>query len=407
MARNGLFPKSVQPGIPRLGKLPKGWQSFLLGDLVKEVSRPASLVDDKEYLQVTAKRSRGGIVSRGSQRGKKIKTKTQFYVEPGDFLISRRQIVHGGCGIVPDALNGAIVSNEYLVLHSNGKILQDYLQWLSHSIYFQQTCFHASIGVHVEKMVFKPEWWFKFKFQIPPVEEQKRIAEILNTWDTAITQTEQLIAAKQKLKKGLMQQLLTGKKRFSEFANEWHGSKLGDLFKERNESNGHGLPLLSVTGEFGIIPHSESGRKDSSSDDKSKYKRVAPGDIAYNTMRMWQGVSALSSLEGIVSPAYTIVIPKSNMYGPFVAHFFKYPAVIHLFHRYSQGLVSDTLNLKFYNFAQIKVRVSSHEEQKKIAATLDTISSEITALKRLMQKLKEQKRGLMQKLLTGQVRVKA
>ena len=246
----------------------------------------------------------------------------------------------------------------------------------------------------------------KAALPFPSMQEQKRIAALITTWGTAITQAERLIAAKQKLKKGLMQQLLTGKKRLAGFMEQWHEHKLGELFKERNESNGYGLPLLSVTGEIGIIPHSESGRKDSSSEDKRKYKRVTPGDIAYNTMRMWQGVSALSQLEGIVSPAYTICIPKENIYGPYAAHFFKLPKMIHLFYRYSQGLVSDTLNLKFNNFSQIKVAVPSVDEQKMIAAALDNLNSEITFLKKISEQFHEQKRGLMQKLLTGQVRVK-
>ena len=146
----------------------------------------------------------------------------------------------------------------------------------------------------------------------PPNEEQYRIVAILSTWDKAITQTAKLAEAKRKLKKGLMQQLLTGKRRLPECREPWLKKKLGEVFCERKETNHPELPLLSVTGSRGVIPHSEIDRKDSSAEDKSKYKRIAPGDIGYNTMRMWQGVSALSCLEGIVSPAYTICVSQAR-----------------------------------------------------------------------------------------------
>ena len=107
------YPPSIQAGIPRLGVTPKGWTRFSLGDLLRRVERPAKLIDTERYQLVTAKRNRGGIVARETLRGDQIRTKTQFYVETGDFLISNRQISHGACGIVPAGLNRAVVSNEY------------------------------------------------------------------------------------------------------------------------------------------------------------------------------------------------------------------------------------------------------------------------------------------------------
>ncbi len=236
--------------------------------------------------------------------------------------------------------------------------------------------------------------------------EQKKIAEIVSTWDKAIEQTHKLVHAKKQLKKGLMQQLLTGKKRLSVFSAPWKEYSLRELFDERSElSNGH-LPLLAITGSRGVILASEIDRKDSSAADKSRYKRIVPGDVGYNTMRMWQGVSAISSMEGIVSPAYTVCIPKENIDSQFIGYYFKFPPIIYLFWRYSQGLVSDTLNLKFHNFSQIKIELPSLEEQQKIAEILLALDVEISSLDLKMIALEKQKRGLMQKLLTGEIRVK-
>ena len=214
---------------------------------------------------------------------------------------------------------------------------------------------------------FTREKFLKFPIVLPPFSEQQKIAEILSTWDTAIEQTRKLIEAKKRRKKALMQQLLTGKKRLPGFNEEWKEYFMKDLFEERRETNCRHLPLLAITGNQGIIFASEIKRKDSSNEDKSKYKRIVPGDIGYNTMRMWQGVSAVSTLEGIVSPAYTICNPKDIVDVGFMGYFFKFPTVINLFWRYSQGLVSDTLNLKYNNFSQIKVVIPGIEEQQRIA----------------------------------------
>ena len=198
------YPPSIQAGIPTLGETPKGWTRYRLGDLLHKVERPAKLVDTETYQLVTAKRNRGGIVAREVLRGDQIRTKTQFFVEAGDFLISNRQISHGACGVVPGSLHRAVVSNEYTAFHTADALDPEFLNALSHSIYFQQTCFHSSIGVHVEKLVFRLEDWMGWEFDIPPLQEQKRIVAVLNAWDQTIDQTERLISAKRQRKMGIV-----------------------------------------------------------------------------------------------------------------------------------------------------------------------------------------------------------
>ena len=210
---NGGYPKSVQPGIPNLPATPAGWQRIALGRHLTEVRRPARLNPGDTYRLVTVKRSRGGVELREVLTGREIKTTTQFYVNAGDFLISKRQIVHGACGIVPAELDGAIVSNEYAVLNSDGQIDLRFLRYLSESRYFQQTCFHSSIGVHVEKMIFKTDRWLNWLFNIPSLPVQLRIVEVL---DTARREVELIAAQIEKLKQekaALMADLLTGKRR--------------------------------------------------------------------------------------------------------------------------------------------------------------------------------------------------
>ncbi len=158
----------------------------------------------------------------------------------------------------------------------------------------------------------------------------------------------------------------------------WEQRKLGDCFTERVESMPDG-ELISVTINDGIKKFSELGRHDNSNDDKSKYKKVCVGDIAYNSMRMWQGASGYSPYEGIVSPAYTVLSPNLGINSKCLAYQFKLPEMIHTFQVNSQGITSDNWNLKYPALSQIEIFVSKDEqEQAKIAEYFENLDHLIT-----------------------------
>ena len=137
--------------------------------------------------------------------------------------------------------------------------------------------------------------------------------------------------------------------------------------------------LISVTINDGIKKFSELGRHDNSNEDKSKYKKVCVGDIAYNSMRMWQGASGCSSYDGIVSPAYTVLSPNSGINSKCLAYQFKLPEMIHTFQVNSQGITSDNWNLKYPVLSKIDIFVSKdEEEQSKIAEYFSNIDNLIT-----------------------------
>jgi type I restriction enzyme S subunit len=245
----------------------------------------------------------------------------------------------------------------------------------------------------------------KVKIALPPLPEQRAIAKVLGSMDKAINANNQLIAQKELRKKWLMQNLLTGKKRLKGFRGDWKEYQLGQMFAERNERNNDGLALLSI-GQNGVYPQKNSIKKDTSNSDKSKYKKICIGDIGYNTMRMWQGRSALSNLEGIVSPAYTILKPRENADALFFSYLFKTPKLVNLFWRNSQGLVGDTLNCKYKDFSIVKTMLPLKDEQIAIAQILQAADRELDLLNAKTDKLKEQKKGMMQVLLTGKKRLK-
>lgn len=244
------------------------------------------------------------------------------------------------------------------------------------------------------------------RIPVPPLAEQQKIAEVLGVWDEAIEKQARLIEKLALRKRGLMQRLLSAKLRLPGFSEPWKIHKLQELFTERNENNRTDLPLLSITGDRGVILQTESEKRDTSNDDKSKYKRIAKGDIGYNTMRMWQGRSALSGLEGIVSPAYTIVVPNTtDVDGYYMSVLFKQPRLVYDFWTHSQGLVGDTLNCKYRDFGQVHICCPPLAEQKAITEVLTAADREIELAKEKLERLRRQKRGLMQQLLTGKKRV--
>ncbi|MFR0559010.1 hypothetical protein ACLUWO_09085, partial [Pseudoscardovia radai] len=134
-----------------------------------------------------------------------------------------------------------------------------------------------------------------------------------------------------------------------------------EVVSERNEHSASG-ELLSISMRRGVYPTSCSDRKDNSSEDKSNYKHLAVGDIAYNSMRMWQGACGLSSFDGIISPAYTVAIPSAATDGRFLIDLFKTTEMLNTFQRNSQGLTSDTWNLKYPAFSKIKCSIPSLHE---------------------------------------------
>ena len=235
-------------------------------------------------------------------------------------------------------------------------------------------------------------------------EEQHKIGELLTKLDYLITLHQRKLEKLQNMKKSCLQKMFpkdgaaVPEIRFSEFQGDWEERTLGSCFDERLESLPDG-ELLSVTIGSGIKKFSELDRHDNSNTDKSKYKRVCIGDIAYNSMRMWQGASGRSPYEGIVSPAYTVVKPIGDIDTQFFAYMFKKKEIIHLFKINSQGLTSDTWNLKYPAFSKIVVRVPRNvEEQSRIARFLLELDELISCTEQEIEITKRMKKGCLQKM---------
>ena len=191
------------------------------------------------------------------------------------------------------------------------------------------------------------------------------------------------------------------KLRFPGFDEQYKQCRIGDIYAERSQRGASDMELLSVTMNDGVKPRSEIEGKDNSSEDKSNYKIVRKGDMVYNSMRMWQGANGISPCDGIVSPAYTVLMPKQEINNGYFAALFKSTKLINEFRKNSQGMTSDTWNLKYPQIETIKVQIPSVSEQDKVSALFSVLDAKIVAQAQLVESLKKYKRGLLNKVFSN------
>ena len=190
------------------------------------------------------------------------------------------------------------------------------------------------------------------------------------------------------------------KLRFPGFDEPYRKCRIGDIYAERSQRGAGDMELLSVTMNDGVMPRSEIEGKDNSSEDKSNYKVVCKGDMVYNSMRMWQGANGVSNYDGIVSPAYTVLMPTEEIDNQYFAALFKTSNLINEFRKNSQGLTSDTWNLKYPQIRPIRLYIPSLQEQNKISSFIGTLEERIGKQRQLVDSLKKYKRGVVSKVFS-------
>lgn len=239
---------------------------------------------------------------------------------------------------------------------------------------------------------------------LSPLSEQQKIAEILNVWDKAIEKQTQLIEKLELRKKGLMQQLLTGKKRLPGFSGEWKRVKAGLLFGSSSIRSNKLEPLLSVTQDKGVVPRDMlETRVTMPNGDLSSFKLVDVGDFVIS-LRSFEGGLEYSKYRGIVSPAYTVLKKKTDISDVFYKVYFKSNDFIQ---RLAVAVIGirDGKQISYSDFCYIKIPYPSLQEQNAIANVFVSCDSEILLAKQKLNRFQQQKKGLMQVLLTGKKRV--
>lgn len=251
----------------------------------------------------------------------------------------------------------------------------------------------------------------RFKITVPPLIEQKKIAQIISEWDSAIEKQEQLIEKKKKFKKGLMQKLLSGEARFKEFSGKWTKVHISDIANQVSDINKENInyTVLSCTKYDGLVESLKYFGKQMFSDDISKYKLVKKNEFAYATNHIEEGSIGLQKIcdIGLVSPMYTVFKTDDKMVdNNFIFYLFKTDKYISIYKSRMSASVDRRGSLRWPEFSRIKLNLPTLEEQKRIVEILSNADKEIELLEKELEALKLQKKGLMQRLLIGEVRVK-
>ncbi|HEY8036157.1 MAG TPA: restriction endonuclease subunit S [Methylobacter sp.] len=244
-----------------------------------------------------------------------------------------------------------------------------------------ESCAHGfkSTLLHVQKSDITEQ-----SILVPPRPEQHKIAKILSSWDKAIEKLEALIAAKQKRQKALMQQLLTGKKRFAKFVKsdemqktkfgtiptDWQYLHIAEVAKQLSVKNhaGHDLPVLSCTKHYGLVDSLAYFGRQIFSEDTSTYKVAPRKTFAYATNHIEEGSIGYQNLydEALISPMYTVFQTTKNINDEFLYRVLKTELYRHIFEVNTSASVDRRGSLRWNQFAAIKIPVLLYPSNKRL-----------------------------------------
>lgn len=357
-------------------------------------------------------------VSKGYVTTEKAESLKSCKTVKGDLILAKVGVPPCSAAIYNKEEN-AIITQDVIRLNTTNKCTSLYLShW-----------FNSHIGqneVHKIKIVGSRDRVSltdlkKVYIILPPLPEQKRIAELISTWDKAIEKTEQLIQAKEIQLHQFSKNLILGHKRlkctnnqfseshFYKYPSDWALVKIGEIAREislRNENSK--ATVLSCSKYHGLINSLDYFGKQVFSNNISNYKVIKKGQFAYPSNHIEEGsIGFLNHCDiGIVSPIYVVFEVKNDLvHAPYLYELFKSNIYKHIFQTTTSSSVNRRGSLRWNSFSRIKVILPPIPEQIQISEALSRFKNEIDALHQLLQEFKKQKQGLMQKLLTGKWRV--
>lgn len=397
-------------------KVPEGWSVKKLGDVCYLIAGNA--FDSNDFVQEGIPLIRISNIDEDKivlnentvfLKESFLKENEKFKVQYNDLLIAMSGATTGKMGI--NTFLEPMLLNQRVCIIRAKKISQNYLnQYLfTHKKDILKQSYggaQPNIGNNDIK---------KIKLLLPPLYEQEKIAEILGAWDLAIEKLTALIEQKKLLKKGLMQRLLTGKQRLPGFSTPWNKVKLGEITCQISKNVGDlKIQTASISSKTGFVPQTEKFGRDISGEQYSKYTLIEKGDFSYNkgnSKTYPQGCAyRLKDFEKIAVPNVFISfkVKENILYPEFIEQFFIGNFHGRLLRKVITSSVRDNglLNLNANDFFGLPISLPPLPEQKAIADILSKADEEIDLLTRKLDLLQSQKKGLMQQLLTGQIRVK-
>lgn len=400
---------------------PNDWNKRKISEILEKVALPVKVVKNEEYREIGIRSHGKGIFYKQKITGKSLGNKRVFHIEPNCLILNIVFAWEQAIAKTTQNELGMIASHRFPMYRPKNNLCNvDFILYLFKTKLGKNLLELASPGGAGRNKTLGQSEFDRLEIVLPPLSEQIKITQILSTWDTAITITEKLLGNSEQQKKALMQKLLTGKKRFPHFHKEWESKYLIDVAKvivspvDKKSIEGEEHVLLcnytdvyynhEITRKLNFMPatatRSEIERFTLQKGDVIITKdSETPGDIA---------VPALVSedLKGVVCGYHlAIVRPKMKLLdGAFLNYLFAIPQTRYYFFSLASGATRFGLSINGINKAHFKL--PSLEEQQQISLILSTNSREIEVLQAKLKCLKQEKKALMQQLLTGKKRVK-
>lgn len=387
------------------------WKTWKIGDLITEAKRPISLDDETSYQLITVKRRNEGVVSRGRLKGKDILVKNYYEVREGDYVISKRQIVHGANGIVPKVLDRSVVSNEYLVIASNEKITTRFWTLISKLSGMYKIFFLSSFGVDIEKLVFDVEDWKKREICIPNVDEQLKIIRFFDQMEGMLNSHQKKHDRLVTLKKSLLEKMFPNenscypKMRFNEFHQEWNEVELGDLCRiaksggtpssSNKEYYSGDIPFLAIsdmTNQGKYLTHTT--KKISQKGLENSASWFVPSNTIIYSMYASVGFVSINKIPVATSQAVINLILKEGINVEYVYYF------LVNYQRYLRTIIETGTqgNLNAESVKSIKIKIPSLEEQEMLSKYFASLDLLISSHKQQLNKLTKIKQALSEKM---------
>jgi len=394
--------------------LPKGWREVRLGEVCSIDKRALSSQTPHDYCFDYISLSdieRGRLLKTQKCKYSEAPSRARRIVAKGDVLLATVRPYLQGFYIFRNHVKDCIVSTGFAVLSPKSNLLNSsYLYEILFSQYMMATYHAFNVGSNYPAV--NSSDIRKFKIPLPPLPEQKAIASLLETWDAAIEKTEALIAAKEKRLDALYQNYF---RPGSPQNKNWDSRRIGKFLSVRKERSvpTKEMPLYSLTIEDGVTAKTDRYNREFlvKNQEAKTYKVVYPKDIVFNPSNLRWGAIASSgvSTKVVLSPIYEVLEVSDNLIDhDFLTHAVTCPRQIAIFATKVEGSLIERMAVKVGAFRLCKILVpQSMEEQKRVSKILNTAKHEIKSLRALTEKYYTQKRGLMQKLLTGEWRVKA
>ncbi len=401
-----------------MGILPSDWEVVHVEDvaLVDKESLNGNTDPDYTFEYISLSDVDEKVYSTNTVQFKNAPSRARRLVFGGDIIMSTVRPNLQGFAMIKEDKRPLVASTGFAVITAN-KIEKSFLFQLLFSEVFSKQFYQLTVGSNYPAINSSDVKRLKVPF--PPVIEQNKIGNVLETWDNGIEILTKSLEQLRLRKKGLMQQIFSGELRLQNPSGksfqDWKAQKLGHYLKVSKAKNLDlkygGEDVLSVSGEFGIVNQIEFHGRSFAGASVANYGVVETGDIVYTKSPLKANpygiIKVNKGVPGIVSTLYAIYKCKPTVNGEFVDYYFQLDDNVN---RYLRPLVQKgTKNDMKINNEKVlidKVLFPSVEEQAVIVDFFKTVDQEITETKNYLETLKTQKKGLMQKLLTGEVRVK-